>query len=68
MGANQLGREETLRIARDLAAKYGHDAIAFIEARAARAGEIGDELAYDSWQSVLAAAQELLARSPAPFR
>jgi len=67
MTTSLIEAEEAARIAHDLAAKYGHDAIAFIHARAARASEVGDELAYGSWQTVLAAAQDLFARSPAPF-
>jgi len=46
---------ETLRIAQDLSAKYGADAVAFIEGRAARAAEVGDELAGEIWRDVLRA-------------
>jgi hypothetical protein len=44
---------EVSRIARDLSAKYGPDAIAFATSRAERAAEIGDQLACDIWQKVL---------------
>ena len=45
---------EVLRIARDLSAKYGNDAIAYVKNRADRASEVGDDLAYDIWKQVLA--------------
>ena len=45
---------EVLRIAKDLSAKYGSDAVAFVKSRADRASEVGDELACDIWKQVLA--------------
>ena len=45
---------EVLRIAQDLSAKYGSDAIAYVKNRADRANEVGDELARDIWKQVLA--------------
>lgn len=44
---------EVQRIARDLSAKYGRDAVAFAKSRAERASEIGDELAHGIWEKVL---------------
>ncbi len=51
--------EEVARIAHDLATKYGYDAIAFAQARSERAAAIGDELAHDIWERVLAAVSTL---------
>jgi len=45
---------EICRIARELAAKYGDDALAYVKSRADRATEVGDELALDIWKQVLA--------------
>ncbi len=59
-----LETDEAERIAGDLAAKYGEDAIPYVRARADRAQEVGDELAYDAWQAVLDATESLLARRP----
>jgi hypothetical protein len=56
----RLGQEEALRIAQDLASKYGTDAITFIHSCVARANEIDDELAHASLRVVLAALRELL--------
>ena len=50
---------EVSRIAQDLATKYGYDAVALAKARAERAREIGDELAHDIWESVVAAVTAL---------
>ena len=44
---------EVARIARELSAKYGRDAIAFAQGRVERAAEIGDAFATDIWQKVL---------------
>jgi len=46
---------EVSRIARDLTAKYGYDAVDFARARVERATEIGDELAQGIWEKVLTA-------------
>lgn len=46
---------EVQRIARDLSAKYGHDALTLAQSRSERAVEIGDDLAYGIWQKVLSA-------------
>lgn len=48
------GDGEILRIAQDLAAKYGTEAIGFVKDRAARAEAVGDQLAHDIWKQVLA--------------
>ena len=45
--------DEVARIARELSAKYGRDAIAFAQGRVERAAEIGDAFAADIWQKVL---------------
>jgi fumarylacetoacetate (FAA) hydrolase family protein len=55
-----IDNEEAERIAAELAAKYGRDALQYVQARAERAQEVGDELAYGAWQSVLGATQALL--------
>jgi hypothetical protein len=62
MTTTLLETDEAERIAEDLAAKYGEDAIPYVRARADRAQEIGDELAYDAWQAVLDATESLLSR------
>lgn len=61
---NLLGYEETARIAEDLAAKYGHDALAFAHGRAHRACAVGDDLAYAAWHAVIDETRDLLQRSP----
>ncbi len=48
------GDGEVLRIAQDLAAKYGTDTAAYVKGRADRASEVGDDLAYGIWKQVLA--------------
>lgn len=48
------------QIARNLTEKYGPAAIAFARERAARAVEVGDDLAADAWQSVIEATRTLL--------
>jgi hypothetical protein len=53
---------EAARIARTLTEKYGPDALVFACNRAARAVEIGDDLAHDAWQSVIEATRSLLRR------
>ena len=57
-----LDDEEAERIAEELAAKYGSDALDYVRSRAERAHSVGDELAFGAWQSVLASAQTLLCR------
>ena len=57
-----LQAQEAARIAHTLTAKYGGGALLLARARAARALEIGDELALDAWQSVIEATQRLLRR------
>jgi len=54
---------EAAQIARTLTEKYGQDALSFARSRAARAIEIGDELALGAWQSVIEATQSLLRRT-----
>ena len=51
---------DTDQIARMLTEKYGWDALPFAHDRAARALEVGDHLALESWRSVIAATQALL--------
>jgi hypothetical protein len=60
--SSMLPALEAARIARDLTEKYGPDALAFACNRAARAVEVGDDLAHDAWQSVIEATQSLLRR------
>jgi hypothetical protein len=55
-----LNEDEAQRIAVELTAKYGADALEFVRARAERAQSIGDELAHEAWQCVLDATQSLL--------
>jgi hypothetical protein len=65
MTASLLEDDEAERIAGDLAAKYGEDAISYVRARADRAQEVGDELAWNAWQAVLDATETLLSRHEA---
>ncbi|HEX7968174.1 MAG TPA: hypothetical protein VF502_08140 [Stellaceae bacterium] len=51
------------QIARNLTEKYGPAALAFARDRAARAIEVGDDLALDAWQSVIEATRTLLRRA-----
>ena len=53
---------DATEIARTLIEKYGAGAISFARARAARAVEVGDELALEAWRSVIDAAKRLLRR------
>jgi hypothetical protein len=55
-----LEAPDATQIARNLTEKYGPAAIAFARERAARAVEVGDELAADAWQSVIEATRTLL--------
>ncbi len=57
--ATLCDESEVLRIAEELAAKYGRDAVAFATARAARANAIGDALAHGIWTRVLAMLAEV---------
>jgi hypothetical protein len=61
-----LEDEEANRIAAELAAKYGNDALEFVRSRAERAQSVGDELAYGAWQSVLDATEALLGLKSIP--
>ncbi len=65
---NHLDDNEARRIAGDLAAKYGRDALTFVTSRAERAAEIGDEIAYAIWDNILHVARELLGQGPGYFR
>lgn len=60
MQANLLEASEAARIATTLAMKYGSDALGYVRARAERAQEVGDDLAYDAWLCVLDATESLL--------
>jgi hypothetical protein len=55
-----LDAPDTIQIARTLAEKYGWDALPFARERAARAAEIGDELALAAWDKVIEATTRLL--------
>ena len=55
-----LEAPDAAQIARNLTEKYGPAAIAFACERAARAVEVGDDLAADAWQSVIEATRTLL--------
>ena len=55
-----LEAPDAAQIARNLTEKYGPAAIAFARERAARAVEVGDDLAADAWQSVIEATRTLL--------
>ncbi len=48
------------QIARNLTEKYGPAALSFARERAARAIEVGDDLALDAWESVIEATRSLL--------
>jgi hypothetical protein len=62
MGSTLLDQAEAARIAGELAAKYGADALDHARARAECAQSVGDELAFGAWQSVLDATERLLGR------
>jgi hypothetical protein len=51
---------DPLQMAQALTAKYGRDALAFARERAARALDVGDDIAYDTWRLVIEATQRLL--------
>lgn len=55
MSTNLSSDSEVRRIAQDLSAKYGLDALSLAKIRADRALEIGDDLALAIWEQVLAA-------------
>jgi hypothetical protein len=55
-----LEAPDATQIARNLTEKYGPAALAFARERAARAVEVGDELAVDAWRSVIEATRTLL--------
>jgi hypothetical protein len=57
---NIFDDNEARRIAEDLTAKYGGDALAHAKARAERAFEIGDDLAQAIWRKVITVASELM--------
>ncbi len=50
---------DAAQIARSLIEKYGADALTLAQDRAQRAVDIGDELALDAWQVVIAAIRAL---------
>ena len=62
MHPNLLAKDEVERIATELAAKYGSDALGYVETRAEQAQSVGYELAYSAWQSVRDATESLLGR------
>jgi hypothetical protein len=51
---------DAAEIARTLTDKYGVAALSFARGRAARAVEVGDELALEAWRSVIEATKALL--------
>jgi propanediol dehydratase small subunit len=51
---------DPLQMARALTEKYGRDALAFARERAARALEVGDDIALDAWRHVIEATRRLL--------
>jgi hypothetical protein len=55
-----LEAPDAVQIARNLTDKYGPAAITFARERAARAVEVGDDLAADAWRSVIEATRALL--------
>jgi hypothetical protein len=55
-----LGADDAAQIARALTEKYGADALAFARDRAARAIEVGDDLAVEAWRLVIQATHALL--------
>ncbi|HYM03569.1 MAG TPA: hypothetical protein VET85_11535 [Stellaceae bacterium] len=57
---SMMAAPEALQIARTLTQKYGPDALSFARDRAARAIEIGDQIALGAWQRVIAATESLL--------
>ncbi len=54
---------DAYQIAGNLTRKYGPAALAFARDRAARAVEVGDDLALDAWESVIEATRILLRRA-----
>ncbi len=62
MESTLLDQAEAARIAGELAAKYGADALDHARSRAECAQSVGDELAFGAWQSVLDATARLLGR------
>ena len=56
---------DATEIARRLIDKYGAAALSLARERAGRAIEVGDELALDSWRSVIEATKRLLGQSTA---
>jgi hypothetical protein len=62
MHSTLLADSEAERIAAELAAKYGTDALGYVATRAGQAQSVGDELAYSAWQSVRNATESLLGR------
>ena len=57
---HMLQTSEAARLARRLTVKYGEAALGFARERADRAVEIGDDIAFDAWQSVIEATRHLL--------
>jgi hypothetical protein len=55
-----LEAPDAIQIAHTLTEKYGAAAVAFARERAARAVEVGDDIAADAWQSVIEATRTLL--------
>ena len=55
---------DALQMASALIEKYGHDALDFACERAARAHDVGDDVALDAWRLVIEAAHRLLPDMP----
>jgi hypothetical protein len=59
---SMLPAQEAAQIARNLTVKYGRSALSFAYDRAARAVEIGDDVAREAWEAVIEATRTLLQR------
>jgi hypothetical protein len=55
-----LEAPDAIQIAHTLIEKYGATAVAFARDRAARALEVGDDIAANAWESVIEATRTLL--------
>jgi hypothetical protein len=57
-----LEPSDAAQIAQQIIEKHGVDALGFAQSRVLSAREVGDELALEAWQTVIAAMQALLRR------
>jgi hypothetical protein len=58
--SSMLQAPDAIQIAHTLTEKYGAAALAFARERAARAIEVGDDIAANAWESVIEATRTLL--------